>query len=150
MNTSLATVRYGMIEWMSDEKKDSIWSVRPASSPRFRLGPYLAHIPRLRQEVIYSHFMLRRNQTTPTVLAWIAKDDRMKKWDPKHNALAGSHHLQGYVGANLGVGGYGRTLNSAAEVATPGGRDLVQELEDAFERLKTWKEETWLEEIIEK
>ena len=78
--------------------------------------------------------MLLRRQITPTVRAWSAKDDRMKMWDPKQNALAGSHHLQGYGGA----------------VATPGGRDLVQELEDAFERLKTWKEETWLEEIIEK
>ncbi|GAA5932431.1 hypothetical protein JCM1841_000579 [Sporobolomyces salmonicolor] len=132
MNVSLATTRWAMLEWMTDSSKDSIWA-----------------------DVIYSHFTMNRPMLLSTLACWYAKDSRMRAWTPSHNSTCGTDRLEPYVARYTGSGysidpSTGQLLPKvqAQHREKVVERDLVGEMEEAFERVKGWREEGWIEELI--
>ncbi|GAA5879634.1 hypothetical protein JCM1840_000594 [Sporobolomyces johnsonii] len=132
MNVSLATTRWAMLEWMTASSMDSIWA-----------------------DVIYSHFTMNRATITSTLASWAAKDARMRAWTPSHNSTCGTDRLEPYLARYAGSG---YSIDPSTGQLVPKAqvqqqekvveRDLVGEMEEAFERVKGWREEGWIEQLI--
>ncbi|GAA5916963.1 hypothetical protein JCM5296_004800, partial [Sporobolomyces johnsonii] len=132
MNVSLATTRWAMLEWMTASSKDSIWA-----------------------DVIYSHFTMHRAMITSTLASWSAKDARMRTWTPSANSTCGTNCLEPYLARYAGSG---YSIDPSTGQLVPKAqaeqqekvveRDLVGEMEEAFERVKGWREEGWIEQLI--
>jgi hypothetical protein len=83
------------------------------------------------------------------------KDRRLSEWEPRFDSSAGTDRLDPYPvpgGVGYNYPGAGKALGQqvyAGGRGGEGGRDLVKELEVAFERLKGWKEPGWIESLID-
>ncbi|GAA6007783.1 uncharacterized protein JCM10292_005433 [Rhodotorula paludigena] len=147
-NCSLATTRWAMLDWIQGDKfKDSIWA-----------------------DVIASHFLLRRDNVLSTISGWAAQDARMSSWTPSLNATAGTASLEPYrygaykyvppvANGDAAKKGKGKGKGKAAQGAQgaqeekpavpvgPPPRDLVKEVEEALDKLASWREEGWLAKL---
>lgn len=149
--------------------------LRRASSFSLSLRPeQRAHSPTCTQDVILSHFILRRSSIESTLATWAALDPRLKAWTPSLNSTAGTHQLEPYkppvypyapvvppqpqaaAAAANGKGkgkGKGKAAAAAAKPVVPAGpapKDLVREVREALDGLSAWKEDVggWLEGLV--